>query len=635
MLRILRVLAVLLVCITALFGHVAPCEAREEILSYDVDATLRTDGVMVVRETIKVNVENRKIRHGITRSYPVRQRVGEKGLRHYTFKMLSTQLDGEPVPHAVSTGGGYMAAVAIGSAKTTVSKGIHTYELVYESDGHVRFLDEHDEIFLNAIGTDNAFRVNTAFFQLHLPAGALVQKTDGFTGRRGSQEKAFEQVGQTSFRTTRVLRPGEAFTVAVAWNKGVINQKRSIPNLVAEYRDPISIALGLLFAAVSFLFWWRKRRNPITVYPRFSPPEGYSPGALATFRSQGKTAVVISDMVWTSVWGWSTLESAKEKTKPCYCRADPRKESRSWHYAASGKIRNLILGDNERISIGATPQFRKILKSLEKEHEAEVADLQRLGSLLPLALPLLAFALFWLLMNFCYHEGYASRDGALLTLFMWSVITLIGTAFLGFWLKHKASSALGAIGAVLVQLVPACLFYALTLIVSDCDWALVIPVMVSLAAPLGAFFFPVCIMTDKGRQIDAHLSGLQMYIETAEKNRLAAINAPDDTLEKYEEILPYAIALGCAEAWQKRFEALLSESDYKPAWADRDFARGSAMPVQLAAFEKSIGKAVTALAAADAARRAASASTRTSSGGGFSRSSSSGRGSGGGGVGGW
>jgi uncharacterized membrane protein len=159
--------------------------------------------------------------------------------------------------------------------------------------------------------------------------------------------------------------------------------------------------------------------------------------------------------------------------------------------------------------------------------------------------------------------------------------------------------------------------------------------MVSLAAPLGAFFFPVCIMTDKGRQIDAHLSGLQMYIETAEKNRLAAINAPDDTLEKYEEILPYAIALGCAEAWQKRFEALLSESDYKPAWADRDFARGSAMPVQLAAFEKSIGKAVTALAAADAARRAASASTRTSSGGGFSRSSSSGRGSGGGGVGGW
>ena len=635
MLRIPRALVVLFVCITALFGLAATCEAREEILSYDVDATLRTDGVMVVRETIQVSVENRKIRHGITRSYPVRQRVGERGLRHYTFKILSTRLDGQPVPHAVSTGEGYMAAVAIGSAKTFVSKGNHTYEIVYESDGHVRFMDDHDEIFLNAIGTDNAFAVNAASFELHLPAGALVQKTDGFTGRLGSQEKDFDQVGQTSFKTTRVLRPREAFTVAVAWNKGVIDQKKSIPNLIAEYRDPISIALGLLFAGVSFLFWWKKRSNPLTVYPRFSPPEGCSPGAVATFRDKGKTAVVISDMVWTSVWGWSTLESAKDKTKPCYRRADPRKESNSWHYAASGKIRDLILGDSEQVSIGATPQFRKVIKSLEKKHEDEVDDLQRLGSLLPLALPPLAFVLFWLLMNFCYHEGYESRDGALITLFMWTVLILIGTVFLGFWLKHKSSSVLGAIGAALLLLLQACFFYALALIVADFDWALVVPIMVSYAAPLGALCFPFLIMTEKGRQIDAHLSGLQMYIETAEKDRLAAINAPDDTIEKYEEILPYAIALGCAEAWQKRFESLLAENDYKPAWADRNFVRGSAIPVHLAAFEKSIGKAVTAIAAADAARRAASASTRTSSGGGFGRSSSSGRGSGGGGVGGW
>ena len=44
-----------------------------------------------------------------------------------------------------------------------------------------------------------------------------------------------------------------------------------------------------------------------------------------------------------------------------------------------------------------------------------------------------------------------------------------------------------------------------------------------------------------------------MYIGAAEKDRLALAGAPGDTPEQYGQMLPYAAALGMAEAWAKRF----------------------------------------------------------------------------------
>ena len=118
MLGVLRSIAFLLVCLVSLCGFSPRTLAAEEILDYDVLAELKTDGKMVVRETITVNVENRRIRHGITRSYPVRQRVDETGLRHYTFNVLSVRLDGAQAPYSGAEGAGYMTGVAVGSAKT-------------------------------------------------------------------------------------------------------------------------------------------------------------------------------------------------------------------------------------------------------------------------------------------------------------------------------------------------------------------------------------------------------------------------------------------------------------------------------------------------------------------------------------
>ena len=632
MLGVLRSIAFLLVCLVSLCGFSPRTLAAEEILDYDVLAELKTDGKMVVRETITVNVENRRIRHGITRSYPVRQRVDETGLRHYTFNVLSVRLDGAQAPYSVSEGAGYMTGMAIGSAKTYVSKGIHTYEITYETDGHVRFMEDHDELFLNAIGTDNAFPVNKASFSLQLPAGAVIRKTDGFTGRVGSEEKAFVRTGPSSFRTTRVLRPKEAFTVLVAWNKGVVQAHESFANRIAAMRDTLSISYGVLIALLSFYFWWIKRRTPLTVIPQFTPPQGYGPGALARFLDKGKTAQVLSDMIWTSVWGWSRLDQdEQEKASPVYRRAEPARESGKWHFGESRKIRDLLLEDKQEMQLGATAQFRAALKRLGIDRAAKVDDLTELCSFLPLALPVISLLFYWFLMHYGYHSGLESGDGALVMLILMGMTASPGVFFVIMWLKLRMGSIFGAIFAAISLWFLALLFFAATVLVMEMDFALVIPALVSVVAPIVAFCCPVFVLTEKGMQIDAHVKGLRMYIETAEKDRLAVINAPEDTIEKYEEILPYAIALGCAQAWQKRFEPLLEVQHYEPKWTNRTVRGLHSAPVRVADFEKSIGKTISAIAAADAARRAASSSSRTSSRGGRS----SGRGSGGGGVGGW
>lgn len=147
-------------------------------------------------------------------------------------------------------------------------------------------------------------------------------------------------------------------------------------------------------------------------------------------------------------------------------------------------------------------------------------------------------------------------------------------------------------------------------------------------------------LTDKGKKLDAKIRGLEMYIRTAEKERLAKINAPEDTVEKYEEILPYAVALDCADAWQKRFEPLLNHIDYVPEWIEDDdivqhgfnFVRYSTVIKTMAApsvMTQSIDSAAKAYAKATSGYAGSSSSGSSGFSGG-----SSGGGSGGGG-GGW
>jgi uncharacterized membrane protein len=129
--------------------------------------------------------------------------------------------------------------------------------------------------------------------------------------------------------------------------------------------------------------------------------------------------------------------------------------------------------------------------------------------------------------------------------------------------------------------------------------------------------------TKKGAIALEQILGLQLYLETAEKDRINFHNAPEKNPERFEKLLPYAMALGVEKAWAKQFEGIYNES---PQWYE------STEPFAVGAFANDMHSFnnVASSAMSSQPSSAASGSSGFSSGGGFS-----GGGFGGGGGGSW
>jgi uncharacterized membrane protein len=132
------------------------------------------------------------------------------------------------------------------------------------------------------------------------------------------------------------------------------------------------------------------------------------------------------------------------------------------------------------------------------------------------------------------------------------------------------------------------------------------------------------------------IDGLKMYLETAEANRLNLEGEPPMTVERFERLLPFAIALGVEKPWSDHFEAELKRNavadapggTYHPAWyhgSDWSSSRGG--------FANAVNAATSGMAAAMIAAQPVSSTSSGFSGAGGG--GSSGGGGGGGGGGGW
>jgi uncharacterized membrane protein len=132
----------------------------------------------------------------------------------------------------------------------------------------------------------------------------------------------------------------------------------------------------------------------------------------------------------------------------------------------------------------------------------------------------------------------------------------------------------------------------------------------------------------EGRKIVDQIEGFREYLSVADEDRLNAVNQPKKTPELFERFLPYAIALGCQNAWAEHFSGVLAAAGVEEAggasgdaWyvGSRDFGGD---PVS---FSHYLGSSFANMLSAS------SAAAGSGSGGG----GSSGGGGGGGGGGGW
>lgn len=631
-------------------------EGGERILDYAVTARVEEDASLVVTERITVSIEHKAIIHGIYRIYPVKIRENGDVLRHYGFEVLSAKLDGKDTPYSV-TEEGYTAGVAMGDPESKAPRGSHTYELTYRTTGHVRFLPARDEIYYNVTGNFWKFPIEHVSFTLELPGGASPEAVTAFTGALGAKGAEYRMTGPTSLETTGALSPGEGITVACGWKKGIVTEpKKNLSDFMGDNRA-LTLSAIPLFQLLLFLLLrrlWTYRRRGVA-YPLFHAPEGMSPGAVACLKNRSyPTTLIQADILWAAVNGFLRMHLSDKKTITLAKTAPgPRRRPLpEWCVALLRKIQSKIFpfGDKSVIDLlraregqgrdTITRSYLDLKKTYEKKLKGAWTE-TRIPGIITTAIGL---GLFWFAMD-CgiYYPGLDFNPAFTAFEMLLFVGGLAGLCMLfahGFRKTRALFSGVRRIAGMVLSVSMSLMCALFLFYLLDFDLAFFASSVLVMCIAVWSLYLPCVRLTSRGDSMDTQIRGLEMYICTAEKHRLAKINAPEDTVEKYEELLPYAAALNCAEAWQKRFDPLLDRLDYVPGWIDKPGMQEVLTPqrfrrvLRTIASPSAMTKAVSAGAAAYAAATSGFAGSGGTSSSGFSVGSSGG-GSGGGGGGGW
>jgi uncharacterized membrane protein YgcG len=633
-LLMIRLLALLALAITLTL----PTWAREEIRAFASDVELLADGSVKVLETIDVQAEGNQIRRGIYRDIPVTM-LGASGNKiRIDLNVVSVTRKGKAEMFRVERMGDFQR-IWIGDPDVFLQYGEHRYTIAYTMERMARPTADGtwDELYWNATGNYWDFPILTSVARVRLPAGAVIDDLAAYTGAAGSTESdvAITRESDTTaiFRTERSLNSGEGMTFAVSFQKGVVSYPQGTEALIQSLSDlrdvwlPI-LAVGLLLA-YNFSAWLRVGRDPPkgTIIPLFHPPRDFSPALTHYvhkwgFDNAGWTAMTaaIFDL---GVKGLVTIRNPGQKLSVAVTGKQPE-----------GKLpvgeQVLFSYFQSRITVTFDKANGKDLGSKRTEFTNAIESENRkvwfnhnwgfagLGFVLALAMiggmvlfdvlePVwLLFAIFGgifvgiiggMVFNVIKSGGLFQR----LMIFVWGGIFAfnIGGGFLETFTGITINSAALAAGSMVV----ICVVFT-----------------VLMRAP-----------TAQGRKVMDEIEGFKLYLETAERNRLNIVNEPPMTVERFERILPYAIALGVEKPWSEHFEAELARNavsdapdHYSPHWysGSRHFDAGN--------LSKAVSSASSGMAAAMVAAQPVQASSSGSGGGG-----SSGGGGGGGGGGGW
>jgi uncharacterized membrane protein YgcG len=553
----------------------APAFAAEQINRFDVLVVVETSGDVVVTETINVTAEGNQIQRGIFRDLP-RYFEGQGERYEFRYRILAVTRDGDEEEYETETEENAYR-VRIGDPDVYIENGKHVYELRYRVSNQVRYFESYDEIYWNATGNYWAFPIVQARAIIQLPSGAVVTQSAGYTGKVGEAGSAFRYEAQGdrhNFETTRSLQPGEGLTVAIGFEKGLIDPPAAADQGALWWQR--NGALAILVASLGGLFlflyrsWDRVGRDPAKgpVFPRYEAPSGLSPAGVhhVYYRALNGNRALIATLINLAIKGRLTIDaSGKKETRLVRTPAAP--DSHDIPREDSALERAIFGGGNTRTLGGQyDSSFTAAYTSFQ----------QKLG------------------------RKYGS------TYFRWNLAYTL-TAFV-------VSAIAFAIAAT--QIVNWTLWHSLAI--------------VALALLNIVFMYLMPAPTVKGQEVRTEIEGLRLYMEMAEKLQLNAATPGDQkppmmTKERYERFLPYAVALGVEAPWTKYFEHVLPQEaqSYNPAWSSGHFTGSHALGAVSSALIANMNSGVV------------SAMPQSSGSSGSGGGGSSGGGGGGGGGGGW
>jgi hypothetical protein len=557
-----------------------PTFAQERILAYDSTVAVNADGSLDVTETIKVHAEGDNIRRGIYRDFPTRYRDRYGNRVVVDFKPVAVLRDGNAEPWFTERKPNGVR-LNTGNDDLLPVPADYTYVLRYRTTRQLGFFADHDELYWNAIGTGWAFPIESGGVDVRLPQAVPVDamRAEGFTGAQGSQAldytASLPAPGRAHWQLTRPLAPQEGMAIVLSFPKGIVAAPTTAQRLRWLLQDNRGVLVALLVLLGVSAYAWRRWRavgrdpKPGVVIARYEPPEGHSPAALRFIRKMGgDDRCVTADLLALAVAGCVRIDRDKGLL------------SDKWALQRLHPSSSPSLPDSQRALLSGLFAGGDAL-------ELEKANAMRLQAAISAQKKAL-------------ESAYAGRM---------------------FRRNHGSVAivALAGFGGIVLAL----------LLSGGGGIALIFAIAVLLFALLVAFAILVRAPTPEGRKLLDEIEGLKLYLGVAERDELAGMPGPGQPpkldAERYQALLPYAVALDVEDAWTRKFTLAVGAAAAAAATAGIAWYRGSGIG-DLNQLSSAIGSSLSS--------QIASASTPPGSSSGSGGGGFSGGGGGGGGGGG-
>ncbi len=584
-----RVRGLALVLALAAVTATAPRAARADESAYVIrrfhtDLAVQADGLVRVEE--RLEVEFAEPRHGIYRTIPIRY-TDPKGYAYSLgFRLLDVHDENGAIHKAQVSHKGRYVDIRIGDANRTVM-GRTVYVIRYELRDALAHFPNSDELYWNATGNEWRTPIEVASATVRLPAGLPADSLQAaaYTGLFGSTERnvriAYPGPGVVHFEALAPLAPLEGLTVAVAWPPGYVR----VPSAVARTQGffgnnwiLLAPLLALGFLLRRYLRSGRDPRGPAAVMVRYEPPPGVTAGGVGTVVDERvDLRDITATVVDLAIRGYLTI----------------REEEKELLFGLTTRRTTVFERKRESATAGLLPHEQKVLNGLFES--GDVADVDDLKQKFYQHIPAIRDALYERMVEKGYFSGKPAS---------------VRQRYVGFgFLAGLATFGIGAIwassrGGIMPN-------------------ALGVPVVsgVLTAIPFFAFAPAMPRRTKAGVELRNWALGFEEFVSRVEKERIEA----DRAQNVFETLLPYAMALGVAAAWARKFEGIYAAGS-GPAWyVGPQFGSG----FSTRSFEQSLSGAMTRAGQGMAAAPRSSGSSGAG-GGGFS-----GGGGGGGGGGSW
>lgn len=559
-----------------------PLRAQELIRSYYVEVDVRADGSLDVTERITVHAQGQQIRRGIYRDFPTRYRDRYGNRVRVALDVLGVERNGAREPwftERMSNG----VRINTGNDDFLPVPADYTYTLHYRTTRQLGFFDDHDELYWNAIGTGWIFPIANATVQERLPKQVPTSqlKAECFTGLQGATERncvaEVNRPGVTTYRLTRPLGAYEGLTTVLSFPKGLIAAPTSSDRarwFLADNRGVLVALIGLIALLLYCVREWRRvGRDPEkrAVFARYEPPRDKTAAGLRFVQRMGYDARCFSaEVLALAVGGHLKINRDKHFLKDSW-RLDRNGAGASASASPSDTALLTLLFPGGKQSLELKNTNATIVSAAQNAHK-EALESE-------------------------FHPRYFQRNTKSVVIAVVIAVVAAGVAF----------AASGGFGIPVI-----------------------IAIAVAMLITLIVFGRLVRAPTLEGRALMDEIEGLKLYMKVAERDELASIRGPDQPpmldAERYEALLPYAVALEVEDAWTEKFTTAVGAAAAAEAASRMAWYGGRGPITNMGDFTSSIGSSLSS--------QISSAATPPGSSSGSGGGGSSGGGGGGGGGGG-